>query len=197
VLRGAFLTDALATVLAMPIALFPMVVAQRFGGAPQTLGLLFSAIAVGGVVAGALSGAVTRSRRPGSTMLAAATVWGLGIAGFGLAGQLWLVLLCLAVAGAADTVSVISRGTVVQLATPDSHRGRVSAVEHVIGVAGPDLGTFRGGLVAGLTSAAFAAVSGGLLCVLGVALVAARNPALRRFDAAAHTDPETLSAARP
>jgi predicted MFS family arabinose efflux permease len=130
-------------------------------------------------------------------MLAAATVWGLGIAGFGLAGQLWLVLLCLAVAGAADTVSVISRGTVVQLATPDSHRGRVSAVEHVIGVAGPDLGTFRGGLVAGLTSAAFAAVSGGLLCVLGVALVAARNRALRRFDAAAHTDPETLSAARP
>lgn len=99
----------------------------------------------------------------------------------GLAQSLGLVLGCLAVAGAADTISVISRGSIVQLATPDSYRGRVSAIEHVIGVSGPDLGNFRGGLVAGATSASFAVVSGGVLCVLGVAALAVANTPLRRF----------------
>ncbi|WP_219416288.1 MFS transporter [Pseudonocardia nigra] len=181
VLGGAFLSDVLATVLAMPIALFPMVNEERFGGNPQTLGLFLTAIAVGGIAAGAASGTVTRAARPGVVMLAAAAVWGVGIAGFGLAQDAWLVLGCLAVAGAADTVSVIARGTIVQLATPDSHRGRVSAVEHVIGVSGPDLGNLRAGLVAGATSASFAAVSGGLLCVGGVAALALTDRSLRRF----------------
>lgn len=184
VLSGAFLTDVLATVMAMPIALFPAINEQRFGGRPETLGLFLSAIAVGGITAGAASGVVTRARRPGTVMLAAAAAWGLGVAGFGLAQSLWLVLGCLAAAGAADTISVISRGSIVQLATPDSHRGRVSAVEHIVGVSGPDLGNFRGGLVAGATSASFAVISGGLLCVLGVAGLARGNPSLRRFTTA-------------
>jgi hypothetical protein len=75
---------------------------------------------------------------------------------------------------------VISRGALVQLATPDAYRGRVSAVEDIVGMAGPYLGNFRAGLVAGATTAGFAALSGGLLCVLGIAAVAAMTPALRR-----------------
>jgi MFS family permease len=181
VLRGALVTDVLATVLAMPVALFPVINAERFGGRPETLGLFLSALAVGGIVAGAASGTVTRSRRPGAIMLASAAVWGLGLAAVGLAQQLWLVLGCLVIAGAADTISVISRGSIVQLETPDSHRGRVSAVEHIIGVSGPDVGNFRGGVVAGATSAAFSMVSGGLLCLAGVVVLAVANPALRRF----------------
>ncbi|MET9019090.1 MFS transporter [Actinopolymorpha sp. NPDC004070] len=181
-LGGAFLTDVFATVLAMPVALFPVVNAERFGGRPETLGLFFTAIAVGGVCAGAVSGRVTRSGRPGVVMLVTAAVWGVGLAGFGLAPYLWPGLGCLAVAGAADTFSVISRGSIVQLATPDSHRGRVSAVEHVIGVSGPDVGNFRAGLVGDLTSATFALVAGGLMCMAGVAGVAATNRSLRRFS---------------
>jgi predicted MFS family arabinose efflux permease len=181
VLRGAVATDLLATVLAMPISLFPAVNAQRYGGSPQTLGLFLSAIAVGGIVAGCASGLVTRARRAGVVMVGAACVWGAGLAAFGLAGPLWLALACLAVAGAADTVSVISRGTLLQLATDDAHRGRVSSVELVVGVGGPDLGNLRGGLVAGLTSPAVALVSGGLLCLLGVAAVAATGRDLLRF----------------
>ncbi|GAA5135621.1 MFS transporter [Pseudonocardia adelaidensis] len=180
VLAGAFLTDVIATVLAMPIALFPVVNAERFGGDPQTLGLFLSAIAVGGIVAGLASGTVTRSRRPGLVMLVAAGIWGVALAAFGWAPSAWLALGCLAVAGAADTISVISRGALVQLATPDVYRGRVSAVEDIVGMAGPYLGNFRAGLVAGATTAGFAAVSGGLLCVLGIALVALTTPALRR-----------------
>jgi predicted MFS family arabinose efflux permease len=181
VLRGAVATDLLATVLAMPISLFPAVNAQRYGGSPQTLGLFLSAIAVGGIVAGGASGLVTRAWRPGAVMVGAACVWGAGLAAFGLAGPLWLALICLAVAGAADTVSVISRGTLLQLATDDAHRGRVSSVELVVGVGGPDLGNLRGGLVAGLTSPAAALVSGGLLCLLGIAAVAATGRDLLRF----------------
>jgi len=180
VLAGSFLTDLIATVLAMPVALFPVVNADRFGGDPQTLGLFLSAIAVGGISAGLTSGAVTRAARPGLAMLAAAGTWGAALVGFGLAPTLWMVLGCLAVAGAADTVSVVSRGALVQLATPDAYRGRVSAVEDIVGMAGPHLGDFRAGLVAGATTAGVAAVSGGLMCVLGIALVAALTPALRR-----------------
>lgn len=182
VLRGAFLVDLLATVMAMPVALFPTINDERFGGDPETLGLFFSAIALGGIVAGTMSGLATRSARPAAVMLTAAAVWGGGIAGFGLAQQLWLALGCLVLAGAADTTTVISRGSIVQLATPDSQRGRVSAVEYVIGVSGPDVGNFRGGLVGGLTSASFAAVSGGLTCVAGIAVLAASSRSLRRFS---------------
>jgi MFS family permease len=180
-LRGALVVDVFATVLAMPVALFPVVNDERFGGDPETLGLFFSAVAVGGVVAGAASGFATRTPRPGRIMLVAAGFWGVGLAGFGLAHQLWLALGCLAIAGAADMVSVVSRATIVQLATPDSHRGRVSAVEHIIGVSGPDLGNFRAGLAAGATTPSVALVSGGLLCVAGVTAIAIANRPLRRF----------------
>nr|WP_202885171.1 MFS transporter [Actinopolymorpha cephalotaxi] len=196
-LGGAFLTDVFATVLAMPIALFPVVNAERFGGRPETLGLFFTAIAVGGVVAGAVSGRVARSGRPGVVMLVTAGVWGVGLAGFGLAPYLWLALGCLAVAGAADTFSVISRGSIVQLATPDSHRGRVSAVELIVGASGPDVGNFRAGLVGDVTSATFALVAGGVMCVAGVAGVAATNRSLRRFSPTADVAGEPEESGEP
>ncbi|WP_331728339.1 MFS transporter [Streptomyces sp. NBC_00158] len=180
-LWGSMATDLSATLLAMPIALFPLVNEVRFGGDPQTLGLFLSAVAVGGIGAGLLSGTVTRRRRGGLVQLIAAGVWGLALTCFGLAESLWPALCCLAVAGAADTVSVITRSALVQLETPDAYRGRVSSVEHVIGVAGPELGNFRGGLLASATSAPFALVLGGLTATLAVAAVSAANTPLRAY----------------
>ncbi|MGW5676592.1 MFS transporter [Streptomyces sp. NPDC003860] len=180
-LWGSLATDLSATLLAMPIALFPLVNEVRFDGDPQTLGLFLTAVAVGGITAGLFSGTVTRWHRAGAVQLTAAGVWGLALAGFGLAAPLWLAFGCLAVAGAADTVSVITRGALVQLETPDAYRGRVSSAEHVIGVAGPELGNFRGGLLASVTSAPFALVTGGLSAALAVAVVAAANKPLRAY----------------
>ncbi|MEU8866827.1 MFS transporter [Streptomyces umbrinus] len=180
-LWGSMATDLSATLLAMPIALFPLVNEVRFDGNPQTLGLFLSAVAVGGITAGLLSGTVTRWRRGGLVQVTAAGVWGVALAGFGLAAPLWLALGCLAVAGAADTVSVVTRSALVQLETPDAYRGRVSSVEHVIGVAGPELGNFRGGLLASATSASFSLVAGGLSAVLAIAAVAATNAPLRAY----------------
>lgn len=178
-IRGAFLTDLAATVLAMPVALFPVLNAERFGGSPQTLGFFLTAVAVGGVIASALSGTATRRARPGVVLLACAATWGVALTGAGLSHHLMLTLACLAVAGGADTWSVVARGTVVQSATPDSRRGRVAALEHIVGVAGPELGNLRAGLVAAATSGGTAMVIGGLGCVAAIGVLAARTPQLR------------------
>jgi MFS family permease len=181
--RGALLTDLAATVLSMPISLFPLINAERFGGNPRTLGLFLTAIAVGGVIASVFSGTFTRLPRPGLVMLGGSAAWGAALALFGAVPDAWLGLAFLVVAGAADTVAVVSRSTIVQLHTPDALLGRVVAAEQIVGQAGPDVGSMRGGLVAGATSGTAALVSGGVLCLAAVALVGAATPELRRSSA--------------
>ena len=183
VIRGALLTDLATTVLSMPISLFPLINAERFGGNPRTLGLFLTAIAVGGVAASLFSGTFTRLPRPGLVMVCGSATWGAALALFGLSADPWVGLAFLALAGAADTVSVVSRSTIVQTHTPNDLLGRVGGAEQIVGGAGPDLGNLRGGLVAHATSGVTALVSGGLLCVGAVALVAATTPGLRRSAA--------------
>lgn len=180
-LRGVLATDLAATVLTMPVALFPVLNQERFGGDPHTLGLFLTAVAVGGTASGLLSGAVTGATRPGAVMLGSVGVWGLALAGFGLVDGLAATLACLAIAGAADSVSVISGGTLVQLETPDGFRGRIGSAQYAVGAGGPGLGDARAGLIASLASASAAAVSGGLACVLAVAVIAGTHPAMRRW----------------
>jgi MFS family permease len=198
VVRGALLTDLAATVFAMPISLFPLVNAERFGGDPRTLGLFLTALGAGGIVASMFSGSFTRLGRPGLVMLIGAAAWGVCIALFGLVSNAWLGLALLALTGAADTLTVVSRGTLVQLNTPNHLLGRVTAAEDVVGVAGPNLGNVRGGLVASVTSGATALVSGGLLCVAAIALLAARVPALTaKASSVPLPGPDTAVAGHP
>ncbi|MER7243532.1 MFS transporter [Kribbella sp. NPDC000426] len=180
VIRGALITDLAATVLSMPISLFPVINAERFGNNPRTLGLFLTAIAVGGVAASLFSGSFTRLSRHGVVMLCGSAAWGIALALFAFSPVPWLALVCLAFAGAADTVAVVSRSTIVQLHTPSELLGRVSAAEQIVGQAGPDLGNLRGGVVAQLTSPVAALASGALLCVAAVAAVAASTPGLRK-----------------
>ncbi|MGW7378442.1 MFS transporter [Streptomyces sp. NPDC054794] len=179
VVRGALVTDLAATVLSFPVSLFPLVNAERFGDDPRTLGLFLSAMAVGGIGATALSGAVTRLGRPGAVMLCGAGAWGAALVLFGLSTDPWVGLGLLVLAGAADATSVVSRSTIVQTRTPDALLGRVTAAETIVGQAGPSLGNVRGGLIAGWSSGTTALISGGLMCVLAVAAVAASTPELR------------------
>jgi MFS family permease len=185
VLIGVFATDMAATILAMPIALFPVVNQQVYGGSAATLGLFAPAIGLGGIVAGALSGRVTASRRPGRLMLVSAAVWGGSLACFGLVSDLWMALAFLVAAGVADTVSVVSRVSIVQHATPDSLRGRVNALDYLVGVSGPQVGNFRGGLIASATSGAISAVVGGLTCLVSIAGISAFASDLRGYDPSA------------
>jgi len=180
VIRGALITDLAATVLAMPVSLFPVINAEKFGNDPRTLGLFLTAIAVGGVTASVLSGTFTRLPRHGVVMLAGSAGWGIALTLFAFSPTPWLALVFLALAGAADTVSVVSRSTIVQLHTPNELLGRVTAAEQIVGQAGPDLGNLRGGVVAQLTSPVVSLASGAILCVAAVAAVAVTTPGLRQ-----------------
>ena len=179
--RAALLTDLAATVLSMPISLFPLINAERFGNDPRTLGLFLSAIAVGGVIASVLSGMFTRRARQGVVMLVGATAWGAALTVYALAPDPWVGLAFLVVAGGADTMSVVARSTIIQLNTPNAMLGRVSAAEQIVGQGGPEAGNLRGGLVAAATTGTAALVSGGLACVALVILIGAVTPGLRRF----------------
>jgi MFS family permease len=182
VLAGAFLADLNATVLGLPVALFPAINAERFGGSAQTLGLLTAAIGVGGLAGSAFSGPVGHISRPGRAMLAAVAVWGAAITGFALAHGLWLALSLLAIAGAADTTTVVFRGTIVQAAIPDRLRGRITAADYVVGGGGGELGNLESGAVGSLASPTISALSGGLATIAGVLLLRLALPSFARYD---------------
>jgi len=182
-LVAAFLTDLDAMLVGLPVALFPALNAAHFGGSPQTLGLLNAAPGVGGLLSAVLSGPAARVSRQGRGMMAGTMIWGAAIACFGLTRSLPLALAMLAVAGAADTLTVMYRGSMVQTVTPDEFRGRVSSVEYIIGTGGGPLGNVESGTVATLTSPTISAVSGGVACFVAAALIGAAIPALVRYRA--------------
>jgi MFS family permease len=192
VLAGAFLADLNATVFGLPIALFPAINAERFGGDPRTLGLFTAAIGVGGLVSAALSGPVGRIARQGRAMLWAVAVWGAAFAGFAIASTLWLTLLMLAIAGAADTFTVVFRGTIVQQTTPDEFRGRVTAADYVVGASGGQLGNLEAGALGSLTSPTVSALAGGLITVAGAVVIGLVLPAFTRYQ-----HPSRVRLARP
>ena len=164
----------------MPTALYPAF-AKNFGG-PSVLGLLYAAPSVGSLLATATSGWTRHVHRHGLGVILAAGVWGLGIVLLGLAQSLPLALGALALAGAADMVSGIFRSTIWNQTIPDRLRGRLASIEMVSYTSGPLLGNVESGLVAALTGIRFSAVSGGVLCVVGVAATALALPAFRAYD---------------
>ena len=190
VLACAFLADLNATVFGLPIALFPAINAERFGGNPRTLGLFMTAIGVGGLVSGALSGPVGHITRQGRAMLGAVAIWGAAFAGFAIATTLWLTLVMLAIAGAADTFTVIFRGTIVQQTTPDEFRGRVTAADYVVGVSGGQLGNLEAGTLGSLTSPVISALSGGLITIAGAVVIGLTLPAFTRYRSQPRTEPQ-------
>ncbi|MGW6914813.1 MFS transporter [Kitasatospora sp. NPDC054939] len=181
-LRTSFLADLAAMVFGMPRALFPAIAVAFYGGDAATVGLLSAAPAVGALIGALFSGWVGRIHRQGTAVLAAVAAWGLAIAAFGLARNLWLGLLLLAVAGCADTISMIFRNTMMQVAAPDEMRGRLQGIFIVVVAGGPRLGDFESGAVASLTTLTVSVVTGGLACVAAVLLLAARRPAFLRYD---------------
>jgi MFS family permease len=181
VLAGAFITDLNATVFGLPVALFPAINAERFGGSPATLGLFTAAIGLGGLISSVFSGPVGRISRQGLAMLCSAAIWGAAFAGFAIAPALWLALTLLAVAGAADTFTVVFRSTIVQSVTPEEFRGRVLAVDYVIGAGGGEIGNLEAGAVGSLASPTVGAVSGGLATIAGTLAIGLALPAFTAY----------------
>jgi MFS family permease len=184
VVLAFFLIDTVAMIFGMPMALFPALAEQTFGN-PAAVGYLYAAPAVGALVASLLSGWAGHTRRQGIAIVVAASAWGVAIAGFGFASTLWLGLLLLALAGAADQISAIFRSTIVLTVTPDHLRGRLGGIEFAQVASAPALGNLEAGIVASLTSLRFSIVSGGIVCVVGTLLLALAFPRLIAYDARA------------
>jgi hypothetical protein len=153
--------------------------------------MMRSAIAVGAVSMALALANLPPARQPhaGRAIFAGVAVFGGAVLAFGLSASILLSLAALAVAGAADMVSVYVRSTVVQLGTPDEMRGRVSAVHMLFVGAANELGEFRAGLVAAWLGAVPAAVAGGLATLAVVALWSRLFPALRQVARVADVKP--------
>ncbi|MEY3361246.1 MAG: hypothetical protein RL531_965, partial [Actinomycetota bacterium] len=171
-----------AMTFGMPRALFPVLAVTQFGAGPELVGVLFSAVAVGAIIGAVTSGWVGRVRRQGRAVLVAVAVWGAGIVAFGAVGdRVVLALVALAVAGAADVVSAVFRNTILQVNTPDELRGRLSGIHILVVTGGPRLGDVEAGVVAALASPTVSVVSGGLLCIAGVGVLALTVPSFARY----------------
>ena len=180
-LMGTYLIDIAAMLFAFPVALFPAM-AQQWGGA-SAAGLLFSAIAIGSLVATLLSGWSGKVQHHGRVVVLAAICWGLFIIGVGFASQLWVAILFLALAGAADMISGLFRGVIWNQVVPNNLRGRLSGIEMISYMTGPLLGNTRAGWVAAEISLAISLWSGGIICVIAVLLTAWMLPSFWRYRA--------------
>ncbi len=180
-LLGSYLADLAAMTLAYPNALFPFIAVALH--ASWAVGFMFAAPSVGAVAISATGGWMSRVRRHGLAIAAAAAAWGLAITGFALAPDLAIALAFLTVAGAADMASGVFRDTLWNQTIPDDLRGRLAGVELLSYSVGPSLGQIRAGAVASLTSPKFSLASGGIMCVIAVAITCQALPAFVRYQA--------------
>lgn len=181
VVLGCMTLDMLAVIFGGATALLPLYAEEILQVGPRGYGFLTSSFEVGALVMSLALVARKPMRRAGRTLLTAVTVFGVATIVFGFSRAFPLSLAAYCIAGMADQVSVVMRATAVQLSTPDALRGRVSAINLMFIGASNQLGAAESGFVAHLTSPTFSVVSGGVGCLVVVALVAWRLPELRRY----------------
>jgi MFS family permease len=190
VILSTFVIDLDAMIFGMPQSLFPVLALDVFRVGPTGFGLLEAAPAVGALLGALLSGWVSTIRRLGRSVIVAVTIWAVAITAFALATfstatlAFVLALVFLAIAGAADVLSAVFRSTIVQLATPDELRGRISSLYMMVVTSGPRLGDIEAAAVASVIGAQLSALSGGVLCLLGVIAVARLYPELGAHEKA-------------
>lgn len=178
--------DFVATFFAGATTLLPIFAKDILQVGPQGLGLLYASPSIGAVLAGLGTAWIGRIRRQGRVLLLAVLVYGLCTMCFGLSRSTLVSCLMLAGVGAADTVSMVIRGTLRQMITPDELRGRMVSVNQLFFAGGPQLGEIEAGLVAQLFGAPVSVWSGGLACMIAVLLIALKVPQLRRYEEPSH-----------
>src|SRR6185436_1596536 len=180
-LIGTYVVDIVAMTFAMPMALFPSM-AVAWGGATAA-GWLYSAMSFGSLFTTIFSGWTSKVTRHGAAVVIAAAVWALAIVFVGFSSSLPLAVFCLALAGAADSVSGVFRGTIWNETIPGDLRGRLAGVEMISYLSGPLLGNARAGWVASVSSNTMSVVSGGVTCFVGVLLCVPLLPAFWSYRA--------------
>lgn len=163
--------DFAATFFAAANALLPIFAQEILNVGPKGLGFLTASPAVGSVATALVLARIGHFRSEGKLVILSVTIFGLATIGFGVSHLFWLSLLLLAVAGGADTISTVLRQTIRQFCTPDRLRGRMTSINMVFFMGGPQLGELEAGVVASFVGASWAVVSGGIGSV-GAALIA-------------------------
>jgi MFS family permease len=161
--------DFIATFFASATALLPIFAAEILNVGARGLGLLAAAPGAGSIVAGLVMAKRGVLRKQGKAVLISVAAYGAATVGFGLSRWFWLSLLMLAITGAADTVSTVLRQTIRQLVTPNHLRGRMTSVNMIFFMGGPQLGEFEAGALAALIGATLSVLIGGFGCLIAVA----------------------------
>src|SRR5206468_791947 len=181
-IRSTMLLDFFATFFSSATALLPIFAQDILKVGAGGYGWLYAAPATGALVSSAAMIPLTeRIERRGRTLLWAVIGFGAATVVFGLSRSFWLTFACLAMTGATDTVSMIIRNIVRQLETPDRLRGRMTGVNMVFFMGGPQLGELEAGAVANWLGAPFSVISGGVGCLLATAWIAFTTPMLRHY----------------
>jgi MFS family permease len=173
--------DFVATFFASATALLPIFADRILHVGAQGLGVLAAAPAMGAIVAGVLMARLETMRRQGAIVLGSVAVFGAATVAFGLSRIFWVSLIALAITGAADTVSTILRQTIRQLATPDQLRGRMTSINMMFFMGGPQLGELEAGTLAVLIGAQLSVVTGGVGCLVAVAIAMFASKALLNY----------------
>jgi MFS family permease len=179
-LLGTYAIDLAAMFLAMPLAVLPFLADDL--DAEWSLGLMYAAVPFGALLVSLTGGWASRVHRHGRMVVLSAAGWGLAVAAAGIAGEVWLVLLFLTVAGACDMVSGIFRSAMWNQTIPDELRGRLAGIELLSYSVGPTVGQVRSGGFAAWWGVRASVWSGGLLCAGAVGLLALCLPRLLAYD---------------
>ncbi|HSN91620.1 MAG TPA: MFS transporter [Anaeromyxobacteraceae bacterium] len=182
VIRTTMLLDFFATFFGGSMLLMPIFADQLLGVGPRGLGVLYAAQPVGAALAALFLASRPLPRRQGKAILWAVTAYGASIAVFGISRSFVLSLVALAASGVSDTVSTVIRQTLRQILTPDALRGRLSSINMIFFMGGPQLGEVEAGLVARAFGPRISVGSGGILCVVAAAVTALVAPSLRRYE---------------
>jgi len=181
VVLGCMTLDMFAVIFGGAAALLPIYANDILHVGASGYGLLTSSLEIGALLTSLVLVMVPPIRRAGRALLLTVVAYGLATVAFGVSRWFPLSVLLYMLVGVADQVSVVMRSTAIQLSTPDALRGRVSAVNFIFIGASNQLGAAESGFVAALTSAPFSVVSGGVGCLIVVAIVAATLPELRHY----------------
>jgi MFS family permease len=179
---STMILDFIATFFASANTLLPFFAQNVLHVGEVTYGWLASAQSIGAVFVGIVASQYRQIRRQGLMLLGSVVVFGGATILFGVSRIIVVIFLALALMGAADSVSTIIRNTIRQLNTPDSLRGRMTSINQIFFMGGPQLGEIEAGAVAQFFGVPFAIISGGIGTILGVWLMVALWPALPRYN---------------
>jgi MFS family permease len=182
IIRGSMLVDFFATFFSSATALLPIFAQDILKVGPLAYGWLYAATSIGALTTSVIMlRVIDRIQRRGRVLFMAVFAYGLATVLFGLSRQFWITFFCLALVGGSDMVSTVLRNVIRQLTTPDGLRGRMTSINMVFFMGGPQLGELEAGLLAQGFGAPASVVSGGLACLAVTGWIAARTPDLWRY----------------